>query len=155
MPSDFTGWAFEQDLVDPSIPALEAKLLVTRQELNLLVGLAENLVDKLASASILGTNFYDQMLEVVTGTVTGGRSDALKDKLPFLKGLPYRSEIMDRSAEWFMALDKAGQEKFISSIRSKLTYYREVSDTPARWCPLSPGAPQNLRVAEIPLSQLP
>lgn len=154
--SEFTGWVFEQDLVDSTVSALEAKLLVTRQELNHLVGLAEDLVEKLDSASILGTNFYDKMLEAVTGAATGGRSETLKAKLPdFLKGLPYRSDIMDRSAAWFTALDKTGQDKFISSIRSKLTYYREVDKTPARWHSLSPNATANLQVAEIPLSQLP
>ena len=156
MPNDITGWVFERDLIDPAIPALEAKLLVTRQELNHLVGLAEDLVEKLDNARILGTDFYSQMLEAVTGAATGGRSDTLKQDLPaFLKGLPYRSGIMDRSAEWFRALDAEGQKEFVSSIRSKLTYYREVNETPARWRSLSANASANLQVAEIPLNQLP
>lgn len=156
MPRDINGWIYEMDLIDPSIRSLEPKLLVTRSELNTLVGLTDHVVSQLEEAAILGKDFYDQLLDAVAGAASGGRSSGEGVQLPtFLQGLPYKSEVMSRSAEWFRALDTAGQQQFISSIKAKLNYYRRINETPSLWRSLNSNALSDDQVAEIPLSQLP
>jgi serine/threonine-protein kinase PpkA len=156
MPRDITGWVYEMDLMDPSVRSLQPKLLVTRAELNTLVGLADHLVTQLEEAAILGRDFYDQLLGAVAGAASGGRSAGAGVQLPaFLLGLPYQSELMSHSAEWFRALDSEGQQQFIASIKAKLNYYRKINETPALWRSLSHEASAREQVAEIPLSQLP
>jgi hypothetical protein len=156
MPRDFEGWAYELDLMDPSVRALEPKLLVTRAELNTLVDLASDVIRKLEEAVILGGDFYGQLLDAVAGAASGGRASGEGIQLPaFLQGLPYQSDMMGKSADWFQALDSDGQQQFISQVKAKLSYYRMVYETPALWRSLSRVSSAGDQVAEIPFSQLP
>ena len=156
MPRDIDGWVYELDLLDSSVRALEPKLLVTRSELNTLVDLASEVVRKLDESVILGTDFYGQLLDAVAGVASGGRASGEGSQLPaFLQGLPYQSDMMGKSAEWFQALDNDGRQQFISKVKAKLTYYRMVNETPTLWRSLSQGASFRNQVAEIPFSQLP
>jgi hypothetical protein len=156
MPRDITGWVYEKDLLDPSVRSLQPKLLVTRAELNTLVALVDNVVARLVEATILEKDIYDELLGAVAGAASGGRSEGVGVQLPaFLEGLPYQSDLMSRSAEWFRALDDAGQQSFIASIKAKLNYYIKVNETPSLWRSLSSGGSFENQVAEIPFSQLP
>lgn len=155
MPRDIDGWVYELDLLDPSVRSLQPKLLVTRAELNTLVDLASEVVRKLEESAILGTDFYGQLLDAVAGAASGGRAGEGIQLPAFLQGLPYQSDMMGKSAEWFQALDNDGKQQFISQVKAKLSYYRMVNETPALWRSLSHGASARDQVAEIPFSQLP
>jgi serine/threonine-protein kinase PpkA len=156
MPRDITGWVYEMDLLDPSVRSLQPKLLVTRAELNTLVGMVDHLATQLVEAAILDKDFYDELLGAVAGAASGGRSESAGVQLPaFLQGLPYQSDLMSHSAEWFRALDDGGKQSFIASIKAKLNYYKKVYETPSLWRSLSSGGSFENQVAEIPFSQLP
>ena len=154
-PRDINGWVADRDLLKPEIVSLEPKLLVTKEELNKLLILAEGLIRNAEDAKIVGGDFHDAVLRAVAGTASNSRTDTLKDGLPdFIKGLPYRSEFMEKSKDWWAAPSQEDQERFIDTMKAKLTYYRTVNENPSLWKPLSRDATSGDYVAAIPLKQL-
>ena len=155
LPRDVTGWVLDRDLMNPEIVALEPKLLVTRSELNKLLSTAERLIKEAEEAKIVGGDFYDAVLRAVAGSASGDRSERLKDRLPdFIRGLPYRSEFMEKSRDWWANATSEESDRFIADMKAKLAYYREVNENPEVWKPLNRDAPSGSHVAAIPLSQL-
>ncbi len=73
----------------------------------------------------------------------------------FLRGLPYRSEVMDLTGETWSSWSQDRQEKFLRDVRAKIEFYRTVHDSPDLWTKLIDGADEDEKVAAIPLEFLP
>lgn len=155
VPRDINGWVLDRDLIKPEITSLEPKLLVTKTELNSLLKTTEDLIRKAQGAKIIGGDFFDAVLKAVAGSASNNRTENLKERLPdFIKGLPYKSEFMEKSKDWWASASQQDQDRFISEMKAKLSYYRTVNENPALWKPLSREAASGDHVAAIPLSQL-
>lgn len=154
-PRDINGWVLDRDLVKPEIVSMEPKLLVTRTELNKLLIMAEGLIRNAEDAKIVGGDFYDAVLKAVAGSASNNRTENLTARLPdFIKGLPYKSEFMEKSKDWWASPSHEDQDRFITEMKAKLSYYRMVNESPALWKPLSRETASGDYVAAIPLSQL-
>ncbi len=155
IPRDITGWVIDRDLLNPEVVSLEPKLLVTRSELNTLLVTAESIIQKGEETKIIGGDFYDAILKAVGSSASGSRTDRLSDNLPeFIKGLPYRSDLMEKSRDWWANATSEEQDLFLAEMKAKLAYYREVNENPDLWKPLNRGAPSGNHVAAVPFSQL-
>jgi len=155
VPRDINGWVVDRDLLNPGVVSLEPKLLVTRTDLNKLLIMAEGLIRNAEDAKIVGGDFHDAVLKAVAGSASNNRTENLKDRLPdFIKGLPYRSEFMEKSKDWWASASQEDQDRFIAEMKAKLSYYRTVNENPALWKPLSREAASGDYMAAIPLSQL-
>lgn len=154
-PRDINGWVVDRDLLSPEITSLEPKLLVTRTELNKLLITTEELIRKAEGAKIVGGDFFEAVLKAVAGSASNNRTENLKDRLPeFIKGLPYKSEFMEKSRDWWASASQQDQDRFIVEMKAKLSYYRMVNENPVLWRPLSREAASGDHVAAIPLGQL-
>ncbi len=154
-PRDIDGWVVDRDLLQPEITSLEPKLLVTRTELNKLLITTEELIRNAQGAKIIGGDFFEAVLKAVAGSASNNRTEKLKERLPdFIKGLPYKSEFMEKSRDWWASASQQDQDRFISEMKAKLSYYRTVNENSALWKPLSREAASGDHVAAIPLSQL-
>ena len=155
VPRDITGWVLDRDLIRTDIESLVPKLLVTRTELNNLLVTSERLIEEAENAQITGGDFFDAVLKAVAGSASGNRSDTLKERMPeFIQGLPYKSDFMDKSKDWWANVSSAEKDRFIAEMKAKLSYYRMVNESPDLWRPLSRESDVNDQVAAIPLSQL-
>lgn len=154
-PRDIEGWVVDHDLITPEIRSLEPKLLVNRSELGQLSSTAEKIIREAEDVIIIGGDFYDSLLRAVAGSASGGRSDRLKERLPeFIKGLPYKSEFMEKTSTWWASASAAETGRFIREMKAKLSYYRTVNENPSLWRRLNRDAASSDDVAAIPLSQL-
>jgi hypothetical protein len=154
-PRDITGWVSDRDLMKPEITSLEPKLLVTKSELNKLLVTTQNLIDESEKTKIIGGNFYDAVLKAVAGSASGDRSERLKDKLPdFIRGLPYKSEFMEKSKDWWASAPASETDRFITEMKSKLSFYRLINEDSSLWKPLNRESSEDEKVAAIPLKQL-
>jgi serine/threonine-protein kinase PpkA len=154
-PRDITGWVSDRDLIHPEITSMEPKLLVTRSELNKLLTTAEDLINNMEDVKIIGGDSYDAILKAVAGSASGDRSERLKDRLPeFIRGLPYKSEFMEKSKDWWASAPASEVDRFITEMKSKLSFYRLINENPSLWKPLNRESPEDEKVAAIPLSQL-
>lgn len=154
-PRDINGWVVDRDLLKAEVASLEPKLLVTRTELNKLLIIAEGLIRNAGDAKIVGGDFYDAVLKAVAGSASNNRTENLKNRLPdFIKGLPYKSEFMEKSKDWWASASREDQDRFIEEMKAKLSYYRMVNENKDLWKPLSREAASGDYVAAIPLGQL-
>jgi hypothetical protein len=155
IPRDITGWVSDRDLIHPEIPALEPKLLVTRAELNKLLVTSQDLITALEKNKIIGGDFYDSILKTVAASASGDRSDRLKDKLPdFIQGLPYKSEFMEKSKDWWASAPESEKDRFLNEMKSKQSFYRLFNEDSSQWKSLNREEQDDKKVAAIPLSQL-
>lgn len=155
VPRDITGWVLDKDLIRPEIESLVPKLLVTRTELNKLLVTSERLIKEAEEAKIIGGDFFDAVLKAVAGSASSDRSERLKDRLPeFIQGLPYKSEFMEKSKDWWANVSGEEKDRFIAEMKAKLSYYRMVNESPDLWKRLSRESASGDYVAAIPLSQL-
>jgi hypothetical protein len=154
-PRDITGWVSDRDLVHPEISSLEPKLLVTRAELNKLLVASQDFITEMEKVKIIGGDFYDSILKVVAASASGDRSDRLKDKLPdFIQGLPYKSEFMEKSKDWWASAPESEKDRFFNEMKSKQSFYRLFYADPSKWKSLNRGEHEANKVAAIPFSQL-
>ena len=155
VPRDINGWVLDRDLLQPEITSLEPKLLVTKTEINKLMITTENLIRNATREQITGGDFYEAVLKAVAGSASNNRTETLKERLPdFIKGLPYKSEFMEKSKDWWKSASQQDQDRFITEMKAKLSYYRTVNENSALWKPLSREAASGDHVAAIPLIQL-
>jgi serine/threonine-protein kinase PpkA len=154
-PRDITAWVVDRDLLNPAVPSLEPKLLISKNELSSLQSVASSILAEAKKNVIIGGDFYTQVMGAVAETASGGRSKTLADRLPkFIKGLPYKSDLMEKSADWWGTQTAEQQGEFIKSLEAKLAYYRAINEDPSMWKPLNKDAEAGDYVTAISLSQL-
>lgn len=73
----------------------------------------------------------------------------------FLRGLPYRSEVMDLTSELWAGRSRDRQEKFLRDVRAKIEFYKALHDSPDLWTKLNDGADEDEKVVPVPLEFLP
>ena len=103
----------------------------------------------------IGGDFYDSILKTVAASASGDRSDRLKDKLPdFIQGLPYKSEFMEKSKDWWASAPESEKDRFLNEMKSKQSFYRLFNEDSSQWKSLNREEQDDKKVAAIPLSQL-
>jgi len=155
LPRDITAWVVDVDMTQPGVRALEPKLLISKNELSSLQTVTTTILTKAREKVIVGGSFFDAVMIAVAGSASGGRTGTLADKFPlFIKGLPYKSPLMEKSRDWWEGQTAEQQQEFVKGLEAKLAYYRSVNENPALWKPLNKDADSGDYVAAIPLSQL-
>jgi serine/threonine-protein kinase PpkA len=156
VPRDFTAWVVDRDLLDPGVVSLEPKLLVSKNELSTLQQTVSSLLQQGREGMIVGGNFFDRVLSTVAETTSGQDMQTLNAVVPkFISGLPYKSDLMEKTKEWWDTRTAEQQKEFIGSLEAKLAYYRKLNEDSSRWKPLNKEDESGLHVTALPLSQLP
>lgn len=159
---DVTVWAADKDLRDPSKQALEVKIFLTKEELNSLKVQVDSVMNAGQRNKITGENFFDSLRAVVI--VAGKDPSKIRDAAnlsstglvpEFLKGLPYKSTLMDMSNDTWRNMSPDGQDQLLKGIASKLEFYQNVHDDTSKWEPLNSGDDRDKWVTAIPLETLP
>ena len=156
IPRDFTAWVVDRDLLNPGVISLEPKLLVSKNELSTLQQTVSSLLKQAREGMIVGGNFFDRVLNTVAQTTSGQDMQTLNSAVPrFVSGLPYKSDLMEKTKAWWDSRTADQQKAFISSLEAKLSYYRALNEDPSRWKPLNKDDESGLHVTALPLTQLP
>lgn len=162
MPSDIDGWVLDKDPADPSTTALEACVLLNRDQLDSLKLLTDDLVNASLRAQLSSEDFFAALLAVsATGTRDPERLRNARDLqqaglIPdFLQGLPYKSLVMNHSQESWRAMSADEQNQFINTVDSKLRYYQHIYEDTGKWARLNPNDDEAAKVYAVPLMNLP
>jgi serine/threonine-protein kinase PpkA len=156
VPRDFIGWSVDRDLIDPSVVSLEPKLLVSKSDLSTLQTSVTRLLTEARKNQIVGRSFFDGVMTMVAKTTSGQERETLAAAVPkFVSGLPYKSDLMEKTAAWWDSRTATQQATFLRNLEAKLSYYRALNEDPTRWKPLNKGDDPSLHVTALPLTQLP
>ncbi len=162
VPRDVIVWASDKDLFDPTIQSLEVKVSLTRNQLNDLKVVMDEVLNAGTRGKVSGEDFF-QALQAVTATAARDASQvknattlARTGLIPkFLHGLPYGSILMDMSNDTWAQMGPDKQDQFLHTAESKLRFYLDVYGDKDNWQRLNAGDDTGEEWATIPLSQLP
>ena len=164
VPRDIDGWVLDKDPADPSITALDAAVLLNRDQLDSIKRLIDDLVNAGIRAQISSEDLFTALLAVAaTGARDPGRLRNAKSlqeagMIPdFLQGLPYKSDsaVMALSQERWQAMSGDEQSDFIKNIESKLRYYEGIYEDTNKWAKINPNDDEASKVYAVPLKNLP
>ena len=160
--SDMSGWLLDRDLLDPGMDAVTPCVLLNRQQLDSLTALLTNVVAAGRNAQVNASEFFAALQTVV---VTGASDPEMFNDLQtlsdsrlvpsFLKELPYQSQVMMLSNEYWAALSQGEQDAIIQNAENKLEFYKSVYENAGMWMAPDANMGAEHSVCPIPLMQLP
>ena len=161
-PPDITAWITDKDLMDPNIQSLEVRVLITKNELDSLKTVLQEIMTAGRAGIIGGQDFFKALQAVPSVASRAGdqirnaKTLAESGLLPeFMLDLPYRSRIMEMSNELWASWSPDQQEEFLHEIDAKIKLYAAIHDNPNGWIALNPGDDPSEYVHPISLEALP
>jgi hypothetical protein len=161
-PRDIVAWAVDKDLLNPAMQSMEVRLLVTKNQLDSL----KTVLDEIMAAGLRGQISSEKFFDALQATSAAAARDPEKIKnasrladtglVPeFLDGLPYKSQLMDMSNELWDAMGVDGQDSFLDQLDARVKTYQEIHDSPDLWVELNKGDDPDEFVYPISLELLP
>ena len=162
-PSFYYAWVADRDLVDPSIPSLEVRVLMTRNQLSALSQALNTIIQTAEATALAPASFFDQLKSAVA---TAARDPNLIGRAgftnlrdtglfgEFLDDLPYRSKLLSIDQDLWSRWSVGEQQEFLDELDSKLALFRRFYEDTDNWQDLGGGDPADA-VFPVPLEALP
>jgi serine/threonine-protein kinase PpkA len=161
-PRDIIAWVTDKDLIDPSIPSLEVRILINKKELDSLKTVMQEIMSAGRRGIIGGEKFFDALQAVPSAAARGGdqirnaKSLAETNLVPeFMQDLPYQSKIMSMNNDLWSSWSVDQQEEFLNEIDAKIKLYVAIHDEPKGWVALQKGDDPDEHVYPVSLDALP
>lgn len=161
-PPDVTAWIMDKDLVDPNVQAMDVRILTSKNELDSLKTVLQEIMTAGRMGLISGDNFFSALQSVPsvasrTGDqIKNARTIAETGLLPeFMLDLPYNSRVMNMSNELWASWGVDQQEEFLNEVDAKIKLYSVTHDNPDRWIALNQGDDPSEQVYPLSLEMLP
>lgn len=158
---DFVAWVHDYDLADPSVPALDVRVLVNRDQLDTILGRTELIHEAMVNAIGARVDFFQQLQSVAARSSLGvdlTADDTLAEQefIPrWVSALPYRSQVLGMSPSMFANMSQSQQIQFERTVLAKVNALRELSANTDVWIKLDENDPDIAEVTALPLSLLP
>ena len=161
-PRDIVAWVTDKDIKDPYVPALEVRVLLTKYQLDTLQMVLQELMLAGRSGQENSTGFFEALqattatLAVTPEQIMNARSLADTGLIPeFLQDLPYDSRIMSMTNQDWNDASQDWQDEFLNDLDAKISYYRNLHDSPDMWVRLNEGDDPDVYVHPVSLEMLP
>lgn len=158
------AWAMDRSLENPLLPALDFRLLVTRNELATMSDVLRNIVEtgEQTQGDMKAGEFFELLRGALArisrnpGVLVNTSFETLDEAIgEFLDDLPYESPILaDITQEKWLNM---GSERraILDRVRSRLQLYEHFHDDASLWTALYDGAPDGEYVFAMPIETLP
>ena len=161
-PRDIEAWVSDKDLMDSTRQALEVQLLLSKAQLDAISTLLKEVIVAGETNMVSGEDFFTS-LQAASAVVARDPDKLAKagniaesGLIPdFLKGLPYKSRLMEINNEVWEGWGPDEQNAFLSNLEGKLKVYSEIHDNTEKWVSLNEGDDPDDYVAPIPLDLMP
>ncbi len=161
-PKDIVAWAIDKDLEDPDIPSLEVRLLINKRQLDSLATVIKSIIKAGNERQTSSEDFF-ATLQAITATIARDPNMVKEAKkvadtglVPeFLEGLPYQSQLMAITDEYWNATTIDEQNEFINDLNTKIEFYEKIHETPELWIELNKGDDKDEYVYPLSLERLP
>lgn len=162
VPDVFSGWTIDRGIAQFQNPALDIRIMLTRNELSTMSQVVRSMIEQMQSGQLDPTTFFEQMqgamalLSQDSSRVATPDLQFLGDAVgAYLADLPYRSDIMTLDEAGWISLGGGGQQALMNRLRSKLRAYEDIFADPSLWTALDPAAPEGEHVSLITLDLMP
>ena len=174
-PDTYRAWAADFALDDPSRRALNARVLLTRNQLNDLYVTLQALVEAAAQAidtdptkffSVLKTTLAHVMRDPtqLPALDPSARANVAQieefDDLgavlgAYFAGLPYDSQLGTITAEVWDGMTAPARYEFLEGVKAKMSMYELYYADAANWVAINPDAGEGEKVYPVPLEMMP
>jgi serine/threonine-protein kinase PpkA len=161
-PRDLVMWAADRDLTNPSIRALEVRVLLTRDQLSDLILALDRVLQAMQQAKVSNMDFFDALQGLAAQTMKRperlSRLASVREAglVPsFIASLPYRSEILSLTRESYASLTAEQRAALTSRLTAKVSEYAKINETLDGWTSLNPQDPAGRQVYPLQLDYLP
>jgi serine/threonine-protein kinase PpkA len=160
-PQLVTAWTADRDLTNPSLPAFQVCVLLTKLQLNELQQSLKLIVEAARATQASPKDFFQEIASASAhmsrdpSKLTRG-SNLLESGVlgEYLEGLPYRSKSLNMTQELWLSLSVAEQEDFIEELESKIRLYETFHNDIANWVRFGDAQPGDA-LYRVPLATLP
>ncbi len=161
-PRDIVAWVIDKDLIDPTIDSLDVRVLVSKNQLDSLRTVLQELMTAGRKNAISGDKFFDALQSIPA--VASRCGDQIKAAVSiaetglfpeFLTDLPYESRIMSMSNDLWASWSQDQQESFLNDVESKIKLYTAIHDSPKGWVALNQDDEPGEHVYVLSLYDLP
>lgn len=158
-PDVVRSFTTDRDLRDPTLAALDVRVLLTRNQLSDLSQALTRILDAGLAGRTDPRSFFGQLRAAFAATARDpqrlGNLDRVGQALgEYLDGLPYQSQVMELTEQEWLGMGAAGQRELINGIEAKLRLYQEFAARPDLWVTLD-GRPGGEAFFPVPLDALP
>jgi serine/threonine-protein kinase PpkA len=170
VPAVFDAWLLDRDFRNPERPAVDVRVLLTRDQLSDLHDVLTAVLEKAEEGMLSPQTFLDELQSLAAtmtrdpsqiGTTTAttvGQGNSLATlgfMREYIEDLPYTSEVMDLSLDEWQSWSTKQQVAFVTRLEDKLDYYRALHDHTDLWVSLDNGPISGDSVFPVPLDVLP
>jgi hypothetical protein len=161
-PRDIIAWAVDKDLLDPSMPSMEVRVLLNKRQLD---SLSKVLQDVIAAGRLgrkEGKDFFTALQAIpsiasrdpdqISNATYLAESGFIPD---FLRDLPYKSDLMTMSNDLWASWSDDKQNASLRHWESLIALYTKFHNTPGNWILLNKEDDSDEAVYAIPLDALP
>jgi serine/threonine-protein kinase PpkA len=158
-PDIVRSFAVDRDWRDPTVNALDVRLLLTRNQLSDLSQTVQRVLDAGLAGRTDPATFFAQLRAVFAATARDPSRLANLQRVgevmgEYLQGLPYRSAILDLTEADWMAMGAAAQRELINGLEAKLRLYQDYAARTDLWVTLD-GRTGGEAFFPVPLDALP
>ena len=161
-PRDIEAWVSDKDLKESSRQSMEVRLLLTKAQLDAISTLLKQVLEAGETNQVSGEDFFTSLQaasavaardpEKMASAGNIAESGLVPD---FLKGLPYKSRLMEMNNELWESWGPDEQNAFLSNLEAKINAYAAIHDDTSQWISLNEGDDPNDYVAPILLDLMP
>jgi len=170
IPTVFDAWVLDRDFRAPDRPAVEVRVLLTRDQLSDLHDVLTQVLDTAEEGLISPQGFLNDLKSLaatvsrdpellgVTTAATAGEGANLADlgfMREYIEDLPYTGAVMNLSLEDWENWSAKDQVAFLHQLEDKISYYRVLHDHTDLWVSLDGGPVSGDSVFAVPLDMLP
>ncbi|MBP5077273.1 protein kinase [Pseudomonas chlororaphis] len=160
-PQLITAWTSDHDLTNPSLPAFQVCVLLTKLQLNDLQQSLKLIVDAARRTQTSPKDFFQEIASASahmsrdpTRLKQGGNLVEGGILGEYLEGLPYRSKSLTMTQDLWLSLSVAEQQDFIDELESKIRLYETFHNDIANWVRFGEAQPGDA-LYRVPLATLP
>ncbi|MGY4817752.1 protein kinase domain-containing protein [Pseudomonas chlororaphis subsp. piscium] len=160
-PQLITAWTSDHDLTNPTLPAFQVCVLLTKLQLNDLQQSLKLIVDAARRTQTSPKDFFQEIASASahmsrdpTRLKQGGNLVEGGILGEYLEGLPYRSKSLTMTQDLWLSLSVAEQQDFIDELESKIRLYETFHNDIANWVRFGDAQPGDA-LYRVPLATLP
>lgn len=162
VPSVFNAWLADRDLLTPERPAVDVRVLLTRDQISDLHDMLRQVIDTFQEGLITPSGFIDSIRKLAATLSRNpeklGEASSLSEMgfmKEYIEDLPYQSESMTLTLEDWAEWPAKRQIEFINRLENKISYYKALHDHTDLWVSLNGGAIDGQSVFPVELQMLP
>lgn len=169
-PRLFNAWLLDRDIRNPEKPALDVRVLLTRDQLSDMHDILQQVLLTAEEGLLSPKNFLNELKSLAatiardpgqlgeTTATTAGEGNSLADlgfMREYIEDLPYTGEVMNLALEDWEAWPARDQITFLHRLEEKIDYYRALHDHTDLWVSLDNGPIDGDSVFPVALEMLP